>query len=57
MIIKKLGVSVPQGEEEAVARAGEEVVVGEAGSLHEGMHDGWADGTEATADEVFAYGL
>lgn len=40
-----------------VAGARSEVIVGEAGGLHEGMDDGWTDEPEAPADHVFANGL
>ena len=40
-----------------VARAGEEVVVGQAGGLHEGVDDGGTDEPEAAPDHVLADGL
>ena len=41
----------------AVAGAGDDVVVGEAGGLHEGVDDGRADEPEPAANHVFADGL
>lgn len=37
--------------------AGDEVVVGDAGGLHEGVDDGGAHAAEAPADHVLAHGL
>ena len=40
-----------------LAGAGDEVVVGEAGRLHEGVDHRWADEAEASPDHVLADGL
>jgi len=50
------GQSVEGGAME-LAGAGDEVVVGEAGRLHEGVDHRWADEAEASPDHVLADGL
>lgn len=50
------GSAMPQ-QQEVAAGAGEEVVDGEAGGLHEGVDDGGSDEAEAPANHVLADGL
>ena len=37
--------------------AGDEVVVGHAWDLHEGIHDCWANAAETPPNQIFAYGI